>query len=85
MRTAAARWRSLAARPSNRSQQPFAPSRANRFLTVTDGDVAGGGKSMVRFVVLEGRVRFMIDAGHAGQCGLTISSKLLALAADVRR
>jgi hypothetical protein len=54
-------------------------------LTVTDSDTDGGGKSMVRFVVVEGRVRFMIDAGRAGQCGLSISSKLLALAVDVKR
>ena len=54
-------------------------------LTVTDGDAAGGGVSMVRFVVLEGRVRFKIDAGRAGQSGLAISSKLLALAAEVKR
>jgi hypothetical protein len=54
-------------------------------LTVTDADTDGGGKSMVRFVQIDGRVRFMIDAGRAGQSGLTISSKLLALAVDVRR
>jgi hypothetical protein len=54
-------------------------------LTVTDGEAEGGGKSMIRFVLIEGRVRFMIDAGRAGQSGLTISSKLLALAVDVKR
>ena len=56
-------------------------------LTVTDAGAAGddSGKGMVRFVLINGRVRFLIDAGKAGQSGLAISSKLLALAADVAR
>jgi YfiR/HmsC-like len=54
-------------------------------LTVTDGDGEGGGKGIVHFVVISGRVRFEIDAGRADQCGLSISSKLLALASDVKR
>jgi hypothetical protein len=54
-------------------------------LTVTDADGEGGGKGIVHLVVIEGRVRFMIDVGKAAQSGLAISSKLLALAADVKR
>ena len=54
-------------------------------LTVTDGDGEGGGKGIVHFVLIGGRVRFEIDAGRADQAGLTISSKLLALAAGVKR
>jgi hypothetical protein len=54
-------------------------------LTVTDADGEGGGKGIVHLVLINGRVRFMIDAGRAGQSGLAISSKLLALAADVKR
>jgi hypothetical protein len=54
-------------------------------LTVTDADGEGGGKGIVHLVLINGRVRFMIDAGKAGLSGLTISSKLLALAADVKR
>jgi len=54
-------------------------------LTVTDGDGEGGGKGIVHFILIGGRVRFEIDAGRADQAGLTISSKLLALAADVKR
>ena len=54
-------------------------------LTVTDGDAEGGGKGIVHFILVGGRVRFEIDAGRADQSGLTISSKLLALAADVKR
>ena len=56
-------------------------------LTVTDadGDSDSNGKGIVRLILIDGRVRFMIDAGRAGQSGLAISSKLLALAADVKR
>ena len=54
-------------------------------LTVTDADGEGGGKGIVHLVLINGRVRFLIDAGKAGQSGLAISSKLLALAADVKR
>ena len=56
-------------------------------LTVTDadGDADSNGKGIVRLVLIDGRVRFMIDAGRAGQSGLAISSKLLALAAEVKR
>jgi hypothetical protein len=54
-------------------------------LTVTDADSEGGAKGIVQLVLIDGRVRFMIDAGRAGQSGLAISSKLLALAADVKR
>jgi len=54
-------------------------------LTVTDADAEGGAKGMVRFVLMDGRVRFVIDASRASQSGLGISSKLLALAVDVKR
>lgn len=56
-------------------------------LTVTDADggADSNGKGIVRLVLIDGRVRFMIDAGRAGQSGLAISSKLLALAAEVKR
>jgi hypothetical protein len=54
-------------------------------LTVTDAAIEGGGKGIVQLVLIDGRVRFTIDAGRAGQSGLAISSKLLALAADVKR
>jgi hypothetical protein len=53
-------------------------------LTVTDTE-GDGGKGIVRLVQIDGRVRFVIDAARAGQSGLSISSKLLALAADVKR
>jgi hypothetical protein len=53
-------------------------------LTVTDRSrgVAGG---MVEFVLLDGRVRFAINAAAAEASGVQISSKLLELAVKVAR
>lgn len=48
-------------------------------LTVTE-DAPGAPPGIIRFVLLQGRVRFMVDAPAAQSAGLTISSKLLALA-----
>jgi hypothetical protein len=53
-------------------------------LTVTDAE-EGGGKGIVNLVLVGGRVRFVIDAEKAGQSQLGISSKLLALAVEVKR
>lgn len=50
-------------------------------LTVTDG-VPGG---IIRFVTLRGRVRFVIDQAAAQESNLVISSKLLSLAAEVKK
>ena len=52
-------------------------------LTVTD-DGSGANAGIVRFVVLDHRVRFEIDQQAAERDGLKISSKLLSLAASVR-
>lgn len=54
-------------------------------LTVTDQDRGPGAAGDVHLVLLEGRVRFVIDDGQAQQQGLAISSKLLALALKVKR
>jgi hypothetical protein len=54
-------------------------------LTVTDQDRGPGAVGDVHLVLLEGRVRFVIDNGQAQQQGLAISSKLLALALKVKR
>ena len=51
-------------------------------LTVTDSD-SNGQRGMIHFVVEGGRVRFFIDQVAASQRGLTISSRLLALAVGV--
>lgn len=52
-------------------------------LTVTDHGQAMPG--MIEFMMLDGRVRFAIDAAAAEQSGLQISSKLLELAVKVAR
>ncbi|HZZ90899.1 MAG TPA: YfiR family protein [Caulobacteraceae bacterium] len=69
-------------------QSPAAALRAvdgEPVLTVTDWDGPGGEVGIVHLVHVDGRVRFVIDAGRAGRSGLAISSKLLALAAQVRK
>lgn len=52
-------------------------------LTVTDA-ANGGQRGMIHFSVINGRVRFFIDDAAARHHGLTISSRLLALAVGVR-
>jgi YfiR/HmsC-like len=54
-------------------------------LTVTDEESPGGGKGIVRLFLSNGRVRFAIDPGMASRAGLTISSKLRALAMEPGR
>jgi hypothetical protein len=53
-------------------------------LTITD-DRTGHARGMVHFAVIEGRVRFHIDQASAAQRGIVISSRLLALAVDVKQ
>lgn len=53
-------------------------------LTVTDADSVDGAGGIVRLTMVRGRVRFVIDASKAAQSGLSISSKLLAVAAEVK-
>jgi hypothetical protein len=55
-------------------------------LTVTDeGSRAAGRGAIVRLLLDGGKVRFSIDAGQADRNGVAISSKLLALAVEVKR
>ena len=54
-------------------------------LTVTDQERGAGAAGDVHLVLMDGRVRFVIDNGQAQQQGLSISSKLLALALKVKR
>jgi hypothetical protein len=51
-------------------------------LTITD-QRAGPQRGMIHFTNISGRVRFFINDAEAAQRGLTISSRLLALAAGV--
>ena len=52
-------------------------------LAVTDS--SGGVRGIIHFSVVDGRVRFFIDQSAAQQRGLTISSRLLALAIGVKQ
>lgn len=53
-------------------------------LTVTDA-ANGAQRGIIHFAVVSGRVRFFIDQQAAAQHGLTISSRLLALALGVKQ
>jgi len=53
-------------------------------LTVTDGAGAAR-RGMIDFTLVDGRVSFSIDQAAATAAGLTISSKLLQIAASVRQ
>lgn len=57
---------------------------ATPVLTVTDSR-AGPQRGIIHFAVVGGRVRFHIDQAAASARGLAISSRLLALAVDVRQ
>jgi hypothetical protein len=57
--------------------------RNQAILTVTDAR-AGPQRGMIHFTIVGGRVRFFIDDAEAAGRGLSISSRLLALAAGVR-
>lgn len=57
--------------------------RSQSILTVTDAR-AGPQRGMIHFTIVGGRVRFFIDDAEAAGRGLSISSRLLALAAGVR-
>lgn len=52
-------------------------------LTVTDAAFSGQ-RGIIHFQVVAGRVRFVIDNVAARRKGLVLSSRLLALATDVR-
>lgn len=54
-------------------------------LTITDAATDSRARGMIHFVVVDNRVRFHIDQVRAAESGLTISSRLLALALSVRR
>ena len=57
--------------------------RNQAILTITDAR-AGPQRGMIHFTIVGGRVRFFIDDAEAAGRGLSISSRLLALAAGVR-
>jgi YfiR/HmsC-like len=57
--------------------------RARPILTITDSR-AGETRGMIHFTIVSGRVGFFIDEAAAAQRGLSISSRLLAIALGVR-
>lgn len=67
---------------SQRISQHMEALRGSAVLTVGDTRRAGGG--IVTFVINDNRVRFNIDEEAAVQSGISISSKLLNLALDVK-
>jgi hypothetical protein len=58
--------------------------RGTPVLTVTDAAAEDRTRGVINFVIEDHRVRFEIDEDLAERDGLTISSKLLALAVSVR-
>ena len=59
--------------------------RGAHVLTVTDEANGPGPHGMVHFVLRQGRIRFEVDLRQAETAGVTLSSKLLALAVSVAR
>lgn len=58
--------------------------RGKPVLTVTD-ERNSSARGIVHFLVVDGRVRFAIDEAEAARRGLSISSRLLALATSVKQ
>jgi hypothetical protein len=74
----------LAGDSDQQTAQMLAVLRRQATLTITDARW-GKTRGMIHFVVDAGRVRFHIDQAAATERGITISSRLLALAVDVRQ
>lgn len=66
------------------TSQLLAALQREPVLTVTDSS-DGSAHGIIQFAVVGGRVRFFIDERAAGQRGLSISSRLLALAIGVKQ
>ena len=66
------------------SKQYLDVAHAESVLTVTEHDAARH-DSVIRFVLVNGRVRFTISLTAAQRANLRISSRLLAVAEDVRK
>ncbi len=58
--------------------------RGQPVLTITDAMGAAERKGIINFIILDNRVRFEIDENAAALSGLSISSKLLGIAASVK-
>lgn len=73
----------LAAAPGQTPREMLAMIAGQPLLTVADEGLDAPG-AMVQFVTVDSRIRFEIRAEAAQAAGLTVSSKLLALAAQPR-
>ena len=69
---------------SQNMEQALAAVQGRPVLTVTDSDTMADNGSIMQFVIEGGRVRFDIDNAAAERNHLSISSKLLSLAAVVK-
>ena len=69
---------------ASQSAQMLAALRRQSTLTVTDSRW-GSARGMIHFIVAGGRVRFNIDNAAAASRGIAISSRLLALAVEVKQ
>lgn len=67
-----------------RTLQILTTLRRQATLTITDSRWSKA-RGMIHFAILDGRVRFYIDDAAAGARGITISSRLLALAVEVKQ
>jgi hypothetical protein len=67
-----------------RTEEILAALGRQPILTVTDAR-SSGQRGVIHFTVVGGRVRFFIDNAQAQARGLTISSRLLALAIGVNQ
>ena len=74
----------VAGRSDAETSEMLATMRRQPTLTVTDAR-RGRARGMIHFVVADGRVRFHIDEAAASTHGIAISSRLLALAVDVKQ
>jgi len=66
------------------ADETLAALRGSDVLTVTDSRPQGDRVGIINFVMQDNRVRFDIDDAAAASGGLTISSRLLNLALDVK-
>jgi YfiR/HmsC-like len=73
---------SIAFVDGNRTAETLTELGRQPVLTVTDSR-SGGQRGIIHFAIVDGRVRFYIDNAQAQARGLTISSRLLALAIGV--
>src|SRR5262249_27646393 len=64
--------------------QSLAALKKSDVLTVTDTNAGADRVGIINFVVRDKRVRFDIDDAAAASVGLTISSRLLSLALEVK-